>query len=364
MMTCKYCGRGVPGDSIYCCYCGERLARKRKEKKQGITVPRPRQLHSGNWTIQLRKENVSVTEKSKQACIDKAKAIRAGYIQVQKALPKQCLGDLIREYIDDNEPVLSPSTVRAYESMARNRFQRYQRMDLNGIKWQQAINNECAECSPKTVLNGWRLVTAAMRYKGLEVPNVKLPQVVQEERPWLDYQEIQAFIKAIEGKSCETACLLALHSLRISEIRALTPGSIEDEIIHVRGATVPDKNNKMVTKAANKNATSRRDVPVMIPRLLEIWPEHDEELIIPGGAALRGQIAKACEECGYNVITIHGLRHSFASLAYHLGWDMMTTCAVGGWKTSNTVQKVYTHLAITDKNTNVEAMKNFYKTGC
>ena len=72
-------------------YCGERIARKKKTKKQEIRIPEPRQLKSGAWNIELRKEGESITEATPDACRARARAIRAGFLKAEKALPKQSL---------------------------------------------------------------------------------------------------------------------------------------------------------------------------------------------------------------------------------------------------------------------------------
>lgn len=360
-MICRYCNKEVADGSIFCSFCGERLARKKKGKKEEIKVPKPRQLKSGAWNIELRKEGESITEATADACTARARAVRAGFLKIEKAPPKQSLKSVIRKYVDDNEPVLAVDTVRSYESMIKSRFKAYMDMDISSIPWQEMISAESKEKAPKTVLNGWRMVTAALNYAELPLPKVNLPQKAQEETEWLDYEQIQTFIKAIRDKSCELACLLALHSLRISEIRALEPGSIKNGVIRVRGAVVPDKTGKLVHKPTNKNDPSRRDIQVMIPRLLEIWPTSGE-IKFQAASPLRRQIQRICEKNNLPVITIHGLRHSFASLAYHLRWDEMTTCAVGGWGDPTCVHRIYTHLSKLDKNDNIERMKQFYNS--
>lgn len=359
-MKCRYCSHEIAPECIFCPFCGERLARKKKAPRQEIKVPSPRQLKSGAWNIELRKEGVSITEATKEACIERARATRAGYLKIEKAPPKQSLESVIRKYVDDNEAVLAPDTVRSYESMLKNRFRKYMDADVHTLPWQEMVSAEAKKKAPKTVYNGWRMVTAALNYGGLPVPKVNLPQMTQEETEWLDYEQIQVFLRAIRGKSCELACLLALHSLRISEIRALKPESIKKGVIRVRGAVVPDKNGKMVHKEANKNDPSRRDIQVMIPRLLEIWPKEGE-IKLQAPSPLRRMIARVCEQNSLPVVTIHGLRHSFASLAYHLKWDERTTCAVGGWGDPTCVHRIYTHLSRLDKNDNIERMKQFYE---
>ena len=57
---------------------------------------------------------------------------------------------------------------------------------------------------------------------------------------------------------------------------------------------------------------------------------------------------------------MHCLRHSFASLAYHLRWQEKTVMQVGGWSTPEVVNEIYTHLSALDKNDDVERMRLFY----
>ena len=359
-MKCRYCNNNVPEESIFCMYCGERIARKKKTKKQEIRIPEPRQLKSGAWNIELRKEGESITEATPDACRARARAIRAGFLKAEKALPKQSLDSFLRSYIDSVSTILSPSTIRGYEGTYKHHFKSYMEKDLRAVPWQDLINAELEISSPKTVRNSWALITAAHAAAGLPAPKVKLPRVVRKERDFFDYEQILIFLDAVKGKSCELMCLLALHSLRASEILALNRESLAGGVIRIRGAVVRDKTNAYVFKEENKTDSSRRDVPVMIPRLEEIWPGEDEALELMNLSACNRALQKVCESAGLPVLTIHELRHSFASLAWHLRWDMMTTCAVGGWNDLSTVQNIYTHLAQKDKNDNIERMKAFY----
>ena len=75
---------------------------------------------------------------------------------------------------------------------------------------------------------------------------------------------------------------------------------------------------------------------------------------------LREAVHKACKKAGVTDVSVHGLRHSFASLAYHLGVPERITMEIGGWSDPGTVNKIYTHIAKTDMEHYQSEMANFY----
>jgi integrase len=225
-------------------------------------------------------------------------------------------------------------------------------MKAASIPWQRAVSEEAGRVAAKTLENEWRLVTAALRYAKITPPDVNLPRGVKRERAFLDFEQIEVFIGAIRGDPCELAYLLALHSLRLSEILALR--EITDQI-RVRGAMVRGEAGYVV-KELNKTDLSRRDVPVMIPRVKELpLPVTQRD------TTLNRHLARICEGAGLPVVTLHGLRHSFASLAYHLRWTEKTTMRLGGWSTPDVVHEIYTHLAQQDVDEDVERMRAYYE---
>ena len=361
-MICRYCQKEVLDGSIFCSFCGERLARKKKGKKEEIKVPKPRQLKSGAWNIELRKEGESVTAATPEACAARARAIRAGWEKREKAPPKQSLGETIDNYIKDNKNLISPSTLNGYQSYRKTRFKAYMASDVGGINWQQMINAEAEKYAPKTVSNAWDLVGLSLDYAKIPRPEIKLPKKRKAKRKWLDYEQIQTFCMAVEGKPYELGALLALHGLRRSEILFLSAEDIdtEKEIIDVHGARVVGEGGKMVDKDYNKTLESTRTVHVVIPRLPELIDGKKGKLVTTNPTTLYGSINKLCEKHGLPEIGVHGLRHSFASLAYHLKWSELTTMQEGGWDDPKIVHEIYTHLAAQDANADIQNMKAFY----
>ena len=128
-MKCCNFSREIPENSLYCNWCGKKQLRE-KEKK--LKIPAPRQLPSGSWTVQLRREGVNVTEPTEEACRTKALAIRAGFIEQESKLPRQTLGELLDKYIE-RRLVRSPSTLRGYYGIRRNAFPAYMDKDIRSF---------------------------------------------------------------------------------------------------------------------------------------------------------------------------------------------------------------------------------------
>ena len=365
-MICKSCGREIERNSLFCNWCGEKQIKERK-KKDEIKIPTPRKLASGSWTVYLAAEKQSITEPTRELCIAKAKAVRAGFIEQKKSVPRLATGDAIEKMMVAEKGVLSPSTLRGYGITRRNRFQAYMDKDISSVDWQTAISAECLLVSAKTVRNAWDAVVAAMRYFKITPPDVKLPKFKKGGQPYLDYEQIQRFIPAVRGKDCELAALLALHSLRLSELIALKRSSIVTakagaEYIVVSGSIVPDENNTFVEKDTNKTSHSTREIPVLIPRLLEILPDipPEDRLFHENPRLIGRRINRVCESANLPPVAVHGLRRSFASLCYHLNWSEIRTMSVGGWTDYKTVHEHYLQEAQKDKDRNAKKMQRFY----
>ena len=357
-MKCKH--EGLPEKATFCCWCGKKLSVDRTEVK----VPAPSILPSGTYYGKIMVNGVrkSISAETETEYYTRARALKLGLIELKNTAPKLTLGTVIDSYLEENSKTLSPSTIRGYKTSRDNRFQSIIDKDVNSINWQKAINDEFDGISAKTLLNSWRLITAALKAQNIPVPEVTLPKVAKAERPWLDFEQINTFLKAVEGKDCEIASLLALHGLRRSELLALTSDKInlEKGTITISGSMVFDENQNLIEKDTNKNKSSQRTVHIVIPRLEELLKDCSGRIVTAHPNALWRQINAVCESAGLPLVGVHGLRHSFASLAYHLGWSEMTVMQEGGWANVQTIHNVYTHLSSLDANADIARMKAFY----
>lgn len=362
-MKCKH--EGLPENAIFCCWCGKKLIKDKTEVK----VPAPSVLPSGTYfgRVTVKGERICISAATEQEYYAKARAAKTGLIETKKAAPKITLGTAIDSYIESNSNVLSPSTIKAYKSYRKYRFQSVIDKDISSVQnWQKVVNDEAKEkISPKTLANSWRLITASMKARNIDVPDVSLPKAPKAQRPWLDYEQIKDFLKAVEGADCELAALLALHGLRRSELLAITADKVDTKkgLMEISGAMVFDPEGELIEKATNKNSSSQRIVHIVMPRLYTLIEGKEGRLVTTHPNTLRSQINAVCKSAGLPLVGFHGLRHSFASLAYHLGWSEMTTMKEGGWSNTQTVHNIYTHLSTQDQNADIERMKAFFNNG-
>lgn len=280
----------------------------------------------------------------------------------QKALSQITIRSAIDAYINSRLNVLSPSTLKAYKSIRDNRFQNIMDLPLNAkLDWQTVLNKEAEEVSAKTLKNCWGLIKAVLTENNIPVNHVRLPQVVNQKRPFLQPEEIKTFVKAIEGHPYELPYLLCLHGLRRSEMLALTKADIHDNYIHVSGSVVEGADG-FVHKDTNKNTTSNRNVPIMIPRVRELAKQSPTDILCPWhpGTIVK-PLATVCKHEGITVVSLHDLRRSFASLCYHLNVSEAQTMEWGGWSDLSTMRKIYIQIAEADRLQKAEALKNFFK---
>lgn len=328
------------------------MARKKKEPE--VRLPAVTQLPSGNYRVRIMIDGKShsIVKSTPEQCIAEYIALKHGIVEAKATATKQSLSKAIDNYIDARKNILSPATVRGYRTIQKHRFPGLMIQDVSSItadQCQRAVNLEAKTVSAKTLANSWGFVSSVISDATGHSLSVRLPQIIPAERPWLTPEQIPEFVKAVKGDVAEIPALLALSSLRRSEIVGLRWSDVDlaKGVIHVNGATVLGEDNKYVRKAETKNSTSRRTVPI-IPPLREALNAvaHPGEMVVTCcPATIMNRINKVCRDTGLPEVGVHGLRHSFASLAYHLGWPEKVAMEIGGWADDRTMHKIYTHVS-------------------
>mgnify|MGYP002624278260 CR=1 FL=1 len=170
-MKCKNCGRQLIDGSLYCNWCGKYQLKAKDE----ITVPNPEKLPSGKWRIYLRKEKISVTRNTPDACRKEALRLRKQWLKDEaegKHDPPpetKSLGDVVDDYIAARQATLGASTISGYQSIRDNRFRYHMSDDAKTLDTQKIIDDEIAlGISAKTITNAWGLCSSALKHAKLQ----------------------------------------------------------------------------------------------------------------------------------------------------------------------------------------------------
>ena len=163
-------------------------------------------------------------------CRDKARLLKseysAGVREIKKGVPT--LTEAIDRYIEKRRNTLSPSTIDGYRRIQKNRFSSVMGLPIDAkTDWQAVCNAEALLCSPKTLRNAFRFVVSVLGENGINAPKVTLPPLNTNMRQWLEPEQIPKIIAAAVGTPSALPVMLALHSLRRSELLAVTKRGVK-----------------------------------------------------------------------------------------------------------------------------------------
>ena len=331
----------------------------KKKNTVDLKIPKIIRLPSGSYSTKVMVDGHrhTITRDSYEDCAAEAVAVKYRSKQAEENLRKSkvTLAEAVDQYIAKRRGKRSPSTIKAYGSYRRCRLQSMMKANVfttTDRQWQAAVDYDFEGLTAKYAKNAWSLFSSAIEEVTGSRPSIMLETVVSEERPFLEPEQILTFVDAIKGTKIEIAALLELSSLRVSEVLDVrgTDVDLDKNRIRVRGAAVYDENGIMVHKRDNKNKTSARYVPIIPPlkSILSSIPLTDDYLVQMSPSWIAEQINRICRANDLPEVGNHGLRHSFASLAYHLQIPELIVMEIGGWSDRGTVHKVYTHLAQRD----------------
>lgn len=337
-------------------------------------IPKATKNKNGTWRIQLRVHgrSIPVTAATEKECRRRAAIVKAEAQAAGAAIKTSdmTLTQAIDAYIAARGNMLSPSTIRGYRGIQKARFRNTMPRRISSISsadWRMIINDELAIASRKTVKNAWAFVRSVLREQGVEVDaSITVPDARKKGAAvWLEPDEIKRFVAEAADHPLCVPMLLALMSMRMSEIDALYWDGIDPnaDFIRTQGARVRDEYGIYVLKDEQKNRDSDRMVPLLIPELRAAikrdWVKGGK--VLPcGQALLRSAVKDVCGAAGVKCVTVHQLRHSFASLSAHLRIPAEISMEIGGWNNDKTMIEIYTHIARSDIERYQNAMWDFY----
>lgn len=324
-------------------------------------MPKVKQLPSGSWHCQVYSHTERTWNPEKKSW-DEHRVYESftGYdkrdVQARAALfarekkrmkrPDRIrVSEAVQKYIDAKDGVLSPATIRGYQSILHNYLDDIGQIELRELtsedlqRWIQKLS---AGRTPKTVRNIYGLISATLdMFMPGSYFRVSLPQNQRKKLYTPSDSDVKRLLQHVHGTELEIAILLAAFGpMRRGEICALTDCDIVGNTVSVNKGYVLDKDNKWVLKHSPKTDSSNRII--VMPDFVIDWIRGIEGEIIK---ATPGQISsrfnRAIHFSGLPHFRFHDLRHYCASILHAMNIPDQYIMARGGWATDNVMKRVY-----------------------
>lgn len=345
-------------------------------------------LPSGSWRVQVyagkdasgKRQYRSFTALTKKEAEYEAALFAMHHREVSRDSSAMTLNEAMEKYIASKDSILSPSTIRGYESIQKNYLKGIMDFKLNRLTpqlIQQAINEEAKPYidasgkqrtrTPKTIRNIHGLLSAVLAeyYPSLAF-HTTLPQKEVKEQKVLEPEQIATLLTAVEGDVMELPVLMGVWlCMRASEIMALTWDCIdfEQKTLTIKKARVRDKDNNWVDKTTKTTGSTRTiNVPDYIMDKLEAAKiSSDGDRVAPfTNQGLYGRLKTILKRNGLPDIRFHDLRHTAASVMLTLNIPDKYAQARGGWATSSTLKTVYQHTMASKRSIVDDAIDSYY----
>ena len=250
------------------------------------------------------------------------------------------------EYVASKKNVLSPSSVRNYNSIIKNLPKLFLATDIHAIDdltVQKLINQYASDHKPKTVHNLCGFVLSVLRLFLPKVDiSVTLPAKPREERYTPSTEDVKKIVEASKNTPYSIPIRLACLGLRNSEIVALTIFDLsKDDRLTVNKACVRSEDGYVVKDVPKTDASNR---VIVLPH--DLAEDIREQGYIYKGypQQIDKHLRRTQKKLNIPSFGIHRLRHFFASYAHDtLRLSDATIQALGGWNTDNIMKSTYRH---------------------
>lgn len=181
-----------------------------------------------------------------------------------------------------------------------------------------------------------------------KAPTVKKPK-------YLNQFELHSLLKQLELNDAVTMdwliLLIAKTGMRFSEAIAITPDDFD--FVHQTlsvNKTWDYKDNGTFQPTKNKSSIRKIQIDWMVVSQFSGLVknlDHDKPIFIKGkiyNSTANEFLKRKCKEANIPAITIHGLRHTHASILLFAGVSIASVAKRLGHSTMTTTQKVYLHI--------------------
>ena len=318
-----------------------------------------KKLPSGNWRVRAyvgKDKNGKPVYKSFTAKTKKEAERLASVYEYQDEQNEEhdiTVDEAISKYINSVSSILSPASIRKYESMRKNNFGRIKDQHLKDLsleEYQDFVNEISMSLSPKSVSSVCGLLTATLKFHDPSFSlALKRPSLRKETMVIPTDQQVKELIAGAGSPGMECAFALgALLGMRRSEISPLTWEDIDGSVIHINKAMVQDKNNQWVIKSTKTTAGTRSlEMPEYLQKKIlalktpEAEPSDRIFQFTPSAITMR--FMKVCKSIGFHC-RFHDLRHYNASVMLALGVPDKYAMQRMGHATPHMLKNVYQHI--------------------
>ena len=237
-------------------------------------------------------------------------------------------------------------------------------VDLDRSRYQQLLNDYAEQHEKQTVMDFHHQLKGAILDavdEGLIDRDPTRKAIIKGRSPrvkkikYLNQFQLQTLISKLELKekiNWDYFILLAAKTgMRFSEELALTPADfdLKNQSVSIsktwdykgKGGFLPTKNNSSVRKIQIDWQTV-----IQFSELIKSLPQ-DKPIFVSGkvyNSTVNGKLGHLCKHCKIPVISMHGLRHTHASLMLFTGVSTASVARRLGHSSINTTQKTYLHI--------------------
>ncbi len=279
------------------------------------------------------------------------------------------LGEWLKQWLELYKVgKIRPSTLKTirYYLRSTEELQNKPMNNISAIEWQKFFN-ALAEQYPRkctavyTILND--AYKRALRNKLIKenpLDNVEVKHIKRRPSRALTLEEERRFVAACNNDPHGALYLCCLYQgLRIGEAAALDADDIDFE---ARTLTISKSIDRDGTVGAPKTETSKRIMP-LFARTAEILPHKKEgKLFEYSKGTYQNFMNKLCKKLQLTGISVHSLRHTFATRCAEAGVAPKVVQKWLGHSTVNMTLDIYTHVNTDFEQSEVQKFDTYFDT--
>ncbi len=285
------------------------------------------------------------------------------------------VSELVDQYISNRQLIgTKPTTIKGYRNCAKtisSRIGKTEAQKLTAYMVNRLIFDLSQTKSPKTIRNTIGLLNAAYNYgirTGFASENpctlATLPKYDRPEIDTLSHDEIIRFLAELESEALDYKVgykLALLCGLRRSEILGLKEEDVSTafrtikicrtrHILDGGAESIQTTKTKKSARTLAISETLAADIDALIRTHDAQNPNHSDFLILDSAgnninpSTFSDRVYAIAHRAGIEHISLHGLRHSFATMLNAEGFDIAQISAELGHSNITTTLNIYTHV--------------------